>query len=138
MIENLTEPQKAYAAGFFDGEGSVYVSQGRILVNGHQYFLCASLNNTDFSVLEMLHDWYGGAISLAAQKGNRKATMRVRLYCQQAKAFLQSILPYLVIKKEQTMLAIDFQTRLESRTLTNEDKLSYKTRISQYNQKRNH
>lgn len=125
-----------YIAGFFDGEGSVYVSQGRALKRGgKQYFLCASLNNTNKPVLVAMRRLVGGALSYTAQTETKKGVWRLRLYSLEAANLLRAMLPYLVIKQRQARLAIQFQEQIAVGLLSESAKASLKRRISAFNQK---
>lgn len=104
----------AYIAGFFDGEGSIFISKSR-----KQYFLTVSISNTDKSVLESIQRIMGGSLSKSPDKReNCSHLFRLRLYCDEAKKFLEKILPYLKIKKEQAKLSIEFQSKMKKGKLT--------------------
>lgn len=125
----------AYLAGFIDGEGSIYISRGKKLKNGYQYFLCLSVNNTDNLVIEEIQEKTGGCISISPDKRNKRKLSRLRLYNNQALFVLERIIPFLRVKKNQAILAVDFQKRLSARTLSEDDKATFKEKISSFNQK---
>lgn len=122
-----------YAAGFFDGEGSVYISTGRPLRSGIQYFLCASVNNTHRGIIDIFHRRFGGAISRTGETKTKKGVWRLRLYSLGASAFLEAILPHLLLKREQALLAIRFQSTLHE--LNQAQRAALKGKISAFNQK---
>jgi len=69
-----------------------------------------NLNVTIANNNKEIHDWlvenFGGSVSAS----NRwKRTYQWKLTANQAKEFLEKIVPYLKIKKEQAILAIEFQ-----------------------------
>ena len=136
MSKILKDTEAAYAAGIFDGEGSVYVSSGRALANGEkQFFLCVSINNTNEEMIRLMQNWFGGSISRTAETGNRKGLWRLRMYSRVARNFLTTVRPYLTIKHRQADLAIEFQNGIEKGALTEAMKLELKTSISAFNQK---
>ena len=109
----------AYAAGFFDGEGTVginaqkpNVKNGRTLT---MYSLKIDIRNTNEDVLLWLKKNFNGNIkyySIEKLKGSYGATKpqwRWNISSNQAKDFLELILPYLVVKRKQAELAIIFQ-----------------------------
>jgi len=63
---------------------------------------------------------------------------RLRLYSNDAKNFLEIVLPYLRVKTEQAKLAIEFQNRMKNGKLTipKEEQEYYKNLISSFNLKR--
>ena len=124
----------AYIAGFFDGEGSIFVSKSK-----KQYFLTVSISNTNLLVLESIQRIIGGGISKSPDnRENSSQLFRLRLYCNEAKKFLERILSYLKIKKEQAKLAIEFQSKMEMGKLTipKEKQEKYRIQINSFNKKR--
>jgi len=63
---------------------------------------------------------------------------RLRLYSNDAKNFLEMVLPYLRVKTEQAKLAIEFQGKMKNGKLTipKEEQEYYKNLISSFNLKR--
>ena len=131
----MQEVEKAYSAGFFDGEGSIYISRGRKLKTGYQYFLCISINNTDKPIIDLFQQWFNGKISINPDTRTRRKLMRLRIYSIEAMKFLRILMPYLKVKLKQAQLALEFQEQMSVRKLTDEEKTFYKKTISQYNQK---
>ncbi len=130
----MSDTDLAYIAGFFDGEGSIFVSKSK-----KQYFLTVSISNTNLLVLESIRRIMGGGISKSPDKReNCSQLFRLRLYCNEAKKFLERILPYLKIKKEQAKLAIEFQSKMEMGKLTipKEEQEKYRIQINSFNKKR--
>jgi len=135
---NFNTPQTtlAYIAGFFDGEGSIYISKGH-----SQYFLCAKLTNTNLPVLKNIERILNlGSTSTSHDKRERSSQLfRTQFFCNEAKQFLESIYPYLIIKKEQAKLAIEFQSKMKiigHATISNQEKEHYKMMISSFNSKK--
>jgi hypothetical protein len=122
-----------YAAGFFDGEGSVYISSGRPLKSGVQYFLCASVNNTHRGIIEQFERRFGGSISRTGETKTKKGVWRLRLYSHEAESFLRLLLPHLILKRKQAIMAIRFQSGFSK--LSQERRQAIKLAISAFNQK---
>ena len=107
-----TAEECAYAAGFFDGEGSVYIRQphGRA---GHRssYSICASVGQDDIRPVLFLQRCWGGCINPGPIRPNGKCNSRWTLVAASAGRFLRDILPYLIVKREQTELALEIQSQ---------------------------
>jgi len=134
-VETSTETIVAYIAGFFDGEGSIFISKGT-----HQYFLCVNISNTNLSILEDINKITGlGSVSEShdARKNSSKL-FRIRFYCNEAKAFLEQVYPFLRIKKAQAELAIEFQSKMKNGKLTMRigEKEDYKRKISSFSSRK--
>ena len=113
---NLSVTQWAYLAGIMDGEGSWSIaSGGRKPSIGHpkgyiNWQLKISIGNTN----EILHDWLlenvGGAKYLGHQSktDKQKSGYNWQLHGKEnMKEFTLGILPYLVLKREQALLALE-------------------------------
>ncbi len=118
VISNLTVNDKAYVAGFFDGEGTIGIiarkphQKSKTLNCYHQ--LHVSCTNTNEEVIKYLHELFGGSIFKAWDtRGKRRACYRWGLTSRKAKEFLQAILPYLIVKKQEATIAIEFQAAFE-------------------------
>jgi len=111
------ELDEKYIAGFFDGEGCIYASQ-RVDKKGYNSStLKIQIAQCNLEVLELIQQKYGG--SILEHKNKMKANWRQAWVWQvpahKAVAFLESVLPYLVVKKEQAELALEFQGLVSSR-----------------------
>lgn len=122
--ENMTNEEWAYIAGLLDGEGCIYISKNRPskrtrTVNPF-YRLYVVISNTHLGAMVWLHNQLGG--SLAQQKATRTSfssnpIWNWRLSTRQAARFLEAVLPYLRIKKEQAEVALEFY-HVQKRTWT--------------------
>lgn len=103
----------AYMAGFFDGEGWIYIVKTkpyklrRMISN--RYYLYVGIGNTNQEIIEWIKDRVGG--NILSEVGKNGLMYRWHLASIKAKDFLEKILPYLKIKKPQAILAIDFQNK---------------------------
>lgn len=101
-----------YAAGIVDGEGSIAVWRA----TNRTYQADVSITNTYLPLLEAFHVQYGGKPPRVANKWttrpNWKVLYRWNLPGQTALAFLKSIEPHLIVKREQAILTIEFLENL--------------------------
>jgi hypothetical protein len=107
-----------YAAGFFDGEGSAVIRRKPPQIKSTtsplpRYRVEALIRITNRDVLEMLQARWGGSIIFSkAPKSHWKDWYQWQIQATKAMTFLQEILPYLIIKKQQAELAIQFQKHI--------------------------
>lgn len=115
----LTDTEKAWAAGFVDGEGCITISK-QIRKNRPTpaYRVFVTISNTKKNSLELFKEEYGGEIyDYKEQRKDRygvKWANAYHWYCPitSSERFLTEILPYLRLKNEQANLALAFiQTR---------------------------
>ena len=106
----------AYLAGLFDGEGSINIfkqpnKKDRI---NPCYFLEISIGNTHKGVLQWVLENFGGRLTHNAEQHTKRnqRTWRWRASSNEACAVLKILLPYLIVKKEQAQLAIEFQVHI--------------------------
>ncbi len=116
-LDKITEIEKAYLAGLFDGEGSVSVARtkpnNKNRDRTYRYTLEVTLTNTHQKTIEMFSKLFNGSYSRIRHhdKVGWKDAHCIRWSSLKAKSFLEELLPYLIIKKEQAKLAIEFQER---------------------------
>ncbi len=110
----LTEAQASYIAGFIDGEGS-------IMVIGRKYGAAIRLtaSNTKLLVLEWLCEvtGVGQVINTRIQKDNHRAAHNWVVNAQAAEAVIRQIEPYLILKREQALLALDVQNHMHQKDI---------------------
>ena len=111
-IKLLTEVEKAYIAGIFDGEGCIGLSQRRDYKAGYlPYWISIQVVNTDFSILEYLKEKLGCGIHLNGKENKEKNHKERRAWTSttyKADIILKAVQPYIRIKKKQVELAIKF------------------------------
>ena len=115
---HVTEIEKAYIAGLFDGEGSVCVARSStpgekhprgvagVLYEKHQ--LAITIVNTSVKALEKVHRLYNGRIYQQSRVKSRKQTYVWRINGHKARRFLEDMQRYVIIKAEQVELALNF------------------------------
>lgn len=113
----MDELKKAYIAGFFDGEGCVQLCKYRHpKTRGHlSYYLRVVIANTEKEVLEQIQQEFGGKVKQRKRvKPHHKDNFYLEISTQQARAFLESVLPYLRIKRRQAELGIELANSVHS------------------------
>lgn len=95
----------SYLAGILDGEGTIYIGQ---MSDKRRTFLKVIVTNTDLNLMKWLIANFGGAY-----RGEQRGKYRL-IYRWQPKGkknrekLLLGVLPYLIIKREQAILALEF------------------------------
>lgn len=105
----------AYLAGFFDGEGCISITYN---IKRRNYCLSISIANVKPNVLLDFHHIFGGNLhySVTKQK-NRRNSWRWEINGKSGGDFLTTLFPYLVLKKEEARLALEFRIHLRSKSL---------------------
>lgn len=102
----------AYAAGIFDGEGSISIGRS------HRYktfTMLAQIINSDLRVIEWFKEKFGGYVWTRSRKGKKEHHYTIYTWAVSARAgadFLGILLPYLIIKREQAVIGIELQRLL--------------------------
>jgi len=129
---------RAWAAGFFDGEGYVGVR-----LNGHgrgRYLECKA-SNTEREPLDVLRQHWGGSISSHRSSAvGAKPAWQWTITSRAAGLFLVAIEPYLVTPKNQqrVALAIEFQAgKPRPGSRTTEDRIDIETDLHEQIRKLN-
>lgn len=106
----------AYAAGFLDGEGCITIGKARQTGNPQRlyYTLNVTAANTNLAVLQRLEKTYGGSTLGRADhiaKGWKQG-YRWRVSSWGAVAFLKEVMPFLIVKRRQAEIALEFQQNM--------------------------
>ena len=114
---SVPSDEVAYTAGFFDGEGCVSIA--RYFQRGRPYHTLAIIfTNTNFQVLEWLHQRWGGNLTrpVVGDNPRHRPYRHLRLSAGPARPLLLAMLPYLIIKKSEAEVALQFiEARSENR-----------------------
>lgn len=108
----ILELEKAYIAGFFDGEGCVSIT--REFEKHHHsptYKLVALISQSDRTQLDSIVNWFGFGTIYQGKKRNGKrsySTYYAHFSGKYAVAFLSELLPYLRSKQREALLALEF------------------------------
>lgn len=102
--------ETAYIAGFFDGEGGIGITR-KLTHNSYQLRL--SICNTNFEVIKLIHEITGGSLYFEKRVGDkqilqRQPIARLQIGGKLAEKLLIDCLPYLIVKKPQAELGIEF------------------------------
>lgn len=99
-----------YLAGFFDGEGCVSIYRNKLKSGlGFRYAVNILICSTNLDIIKYLQLQFGGTVyNLKMQKVSHKQAQTWVLGSRSAKDFLIGIYPFLIIKKEQVKLALEF------------------------------
>ena len=100
-----------YVAGFFDGEGGLYIAKqirkdGRVI-----HRLTCSITNTNKKVMEELSKFICHPMYTCDYKPPMKTRYDIRLHGRKAVTFLLEVQPFVVAKEEQIYLALEFADR---------------------------
>lgn len=101
----MTEIQKAYCAGLFDGEGTCDAQWYRATKNGRKYIRARMrIINTDRRCLDFVKKAFGtGWVGISHHENGERRKCIYNFVASNSTAvrFALEILPYIVIKKEQ-------------------------------------
>ena len=86
----------AYAAGYFDADGSVSIS-----LTHESISVQVTVANRDYTYVRRLYKVYGGT-----QYMTKSDVLQWRSYASHAEPFLRDMLPYVMYKKKQVKLAL--------------------------------
>lgn len=102
----MTKTDKAWIAGFFDGEGCITISY-----TGEKrwHTLCVQIGNIRPHEIEWIHSYYGGTLLRRKTSKSTNLVTRWRVYSKKAVLFLEDILPYCKSKRRRVLLALAFR-----------------------------
>ncbi len=108
----MTDKELRYVAGIVDGEGCIRISLHYNRSGNECYSLLLSVHMCCKAVLERLQELigYGHIHHTRAKNKNWRDSYRWELRGKRAYNLLSQVWPILVEKKEQALLAIEFQT----------------------------
>lgn len=99
-----------YVAGLLDGEGCITISKTPLYRNHlANYKLEVIIVNNCFEPLELCQKQFRGSLYARKQLLNRHTHFVWRLVADSAYKFLKIVSPYLIIKKEQAKLGMEFR-----------------------------
>lgn len=110
------EMECAYAAGFFDGEGTIGIRRGHFAKshNRRWYQLYAGVVNTNVAIVEWFCGRWKGIVSHSPPSApTSKPSDRWQLSGVNAQKFLVDVLPHLLVKRPQAELGLAFQDFVE-------------------------
>lgn len=108
---NLTETQKAYTAGFFDGDGTISIQGGTDKKGNQHWALEIKFYNCNLKVLQTIKRWIGiGSIAERKRTSRWRINYALKVRGVSARNLLAEIYPYLIIKKPQAEIALEFSS----------------------------
>lgn len=109
----MNEIDLSYIAGFFDGEGSAFISQPKASNNGKRYArVTAKISQNDKAILDWIASLYGFGKIYIKNDGRVNTNHYIVFAHRQARYFLSSIEPYLRVKRENVSSILDQFGRL--------------------------
>ena len=114
----MNETDKAYIAGFFDGEGCVQLgknsksSRSKTVIGG--VYLLVQIVNNDKIVLDHICSLIGGNVLAKKSRVGHAQGYCLYICGKKAATFLNAILPYLKTKRPQAEAAIMFAETLHN------------------------
>jgi hypothetical protein len=112
----ITETQKAYLAGFVDGEGCILITAPQIRADKstwYGHYLTLTIANTYIPILSWVKTLWKGTLLIRNQAVQRVPIGNLRWTSLQAVQVLKDIRPYLVVKASQADIAIAFAESIE-------------------------
>jgi hypothetical protein len=108
------ESRRAYAAGYFDGEGTISIHRRRGKYEKATFVLQLNVGSTDPEPLYWLYENFGGRVRgpLRRPKENHKPIYFWQTATSSAESFLKEIYPYLIVKKKQADVALKLRATL--------------------------
>lgn len=107
LKERLTEPERAYLAGLFDGEGCVGYYKRRGNRNKYSYVSMVLITQSDFRLMLWLESKIGfGNITSRAGKKHFEYHWQTNKKSAVVE-FLEAIEPYLILKGEQARILLN-------------------------------
>jgi hypothetical protein len=119
-MKNSNEIFWSYLAGLFDGEGTVCISTSRNRNNTTIFQMNVKVANTKLELMQWLITNFGGYYSVSNAKSDAKKRYSTQ-YAWMPKGknnrieVLEGMLPYLVIKKQQALIGLEFERVYEGR-----------------------
>ncbi len=129
VVHKLSDVEKAYIAGFIDGEGCIHISSSR----EGTFCLCLTASQTTENVMYWIQERLEGNVGYIEpeQVGRKKNGELCRgkwtwsIYGESAMEVLKSLLPHLKVKEYEAETAIAFQKRYGFRRRHSLDDLAF-------------
>lgn len=119
-MPEVSQTDLAYAAGIIDGEGYVFLIHAprKDRANGSNHY-GVRVRMLDPEAIGFLHATFGGTLRIAKPSGRAKSPVfEWYLSAKKSVLFLQSLLPYLKVKRHQADLVIMFSKTIRERTVS--------------------
>lgn len=115
-MSKISKTKWAYVAGILDGEGSISISATTLHTSSGNpykgYDLKVMISNTDMGLMEWLKETFGGNY----REGKQNSAIKQNKICYRwtlgsyklMEKFLLGVLPYMLMKREQANLALQY------------------------------
>ena len=115
----LTDVQAAWVAGLIDGEGTIGVWREARSKNrsGYRYKVGVQIANTNMELLNTFANVVRGGVTIGDMRRKNpmhKICYKVVVNARFVKPLLECVAPFLVIKKRQAELALEFRRIIDS------------------------
>lgn len=112
MLNELSESDKGYLAGFFDGEGSIGIQKR---AKSNSFYARLMMGSTNLSALIQFHNAFGGTIHKVKHDGNikHKESWMWSACGKNLDSCLNTLLPYLRIKLPQARIALELSVHMK-------------------------
>lgn len=105
MSNRWSETELAYLAGIVDGEGCFAMHK-----RGHHYGTQIEVGNTDLLLMDWLKSHFGGTVSHEPRSNKKHQDIwRWRTTTDTLEVILQSLIPYLIVKKRQAQIMLAYR-----------------------------
>ncbi len=109
----MTKTELAYLAGLFDGEGSIFITKKVKGLSVPRHCLIVDLAMCNEYIPNLLKFNFGGSVHVRIAKDeNHRMSWQWRATTREALHFIEIILPYLRLKRNEAELGIAFQKSL--------------------------
>ena len=120
LQDDKYEQLLAYLAGFFDGEGCIYINKWWDKRRDcYEYSFNITVSNTNPTPLQLLREIFGGNISAVHRKhmrANWRKAWEWICKSKMAETFLENMLPHLILKRDEAKLALEYRRTCRGRS----------------------
>jgi uncharacterized membrane protein len=106
----VTGYRLAYCAGYFDGEGCIWVG-----MSGNRFYLRINIATGDYETLLIFKELFGGVVMPVKASSSRKNIFHWMRDSSEAVKTLSALLPFMTSKREEAQLVVDFGWELVER-----------------------
>jgi hypothetical protein len=105
----ISKEKLAYFAGLIDGEGSIFICKAILDSGMPSHNLEVTITNTNRKIIDWLLDNLGGTERNSGKRGTAdKSQWAWVVRHHKARPYLEAMLPYLVAKRDQAIIALEF------------------------------
>ncbi len=108
VVANLTEAEKGYFAGHFDGEGCVLMHKMKRTICRQTYTLAVMVHISSYEVIQKYYKAFHGRVHSAPVCVNKPMWVWRIARLADAHQFIETVAPYLVEKREQAATALEW------------------------------